>query len=719
MTHFPGFRVGYAVPRRRAPVAALAVTLFCLVTLLVTAVVAAAAHAADGLWLRPLSAEGVPLDRAAVAAPLVATQIQMDITGPLARTQVRQLFVNAQSEWVEGTYVFPLPEDAAVDSLRMVVDDKVIQGVVREKQQARETYEQAKRQGKRASLVTQERPNIFTTAVANIAPGGHVAIEIGLQEVLRWTDGHYELRFPAVMTPRYIPGQQEILGAAGSGWGKNTNQVPDAERITPPLILPQGQMMNPLSFTLHLDAGVPLEGISSPSHEIVVTPDEGGRLTVTLKDGTVPADRDFVLTWTPRAGDEPRMSLFRETGADGADYLLALVQPPRAEARRETLPPREVLFIIDTSGSMDGLSMDGAKAALRKALDGLGPRDRFNIIRFSNEASPLFDRPRPADPRHLKQARGFVESLSADGGTEILSALHLALDGRFDAGRVRQIILLTDGAVGNETEILRDVRRGLGDSRLFTIGIGSAPNSYLMRKAAELGHGTYTFIDNESQVEQGMTQLFAKLEAPVLSDLRATFSPAARAEAWPRQLPDLYAGEPLLLAVRVQDLAGGISLGGWLGGVDWSLTLPLAQAKPAPGIARLWARGKIEGLTDQRYEGRSEEEIRLDVLDVALTHQLVSAYTSLVAVDVTPARPLDQNVTHQAVPQLPPHGWNLNKLFGAPVSPNLPMQQEAAQDLFRAQGATAADLHMIAGLLALLLGGGLWLSGRRARRQSA
>ncbi|CCQ75041.1 marine proteobacterial sortase target protein [Magnetospira sp. QH-2] len=728
MPRHPDFHAPHAIShRRRSPLPGILLAMGTVAVLLATAIVSAAARAEmvfQPVVSSPESEEDTPFLVEPTQAPAVATQIQMEIVGPLARTRVRQLFVNPEAQWVEGSYVFPLPEDAAVDSLRMRVDDRIIEGEIKEKEEARRHYETAKRQGKKASLVTQERPNLFTTAVANIPPRGKIAVEIGFQEVIRWTEGRYELRFPATMTPRYIPGRQKVLGEAGNGWGANTDQVPDAERITPPLIHPDAGT-NPIGFSIRLNAGQPLAAISSPSHEIVVTAEEeGGAVQVTLKDGQVPADRDFVLHWTPRAADEPAVSLFTETGNDGAHYILAQIHTPTPEALRENLLPREVVFVVDTSGSMEGLSMDGARAALLKALDGLGPRDRFNIIRFSSDSTALFDEARAATPRSLTQARRFVANLSAEGGTEILTALHKALDGRFDAQRVRQIILLTDGAVGNEMEILSHIRRRIGDSRLFTIGIGSAPNSYLMRKGAELGRGTYTFIAEEAQVEQRMDQLFKKLEAPVLADLRAVFSRSARADAWPRNLPDLYAGEPLLLTARLDDVSGGISLGGWQGGLDWSSTIPLDKAVRGQGIARLWARTKIEGLNDQRYEGRASEEIRLDVIDLALTHQLVSDYTSLVAVDQTPSRPQGEDLASRAVPSLPPHGWDLEKLFSTPASAppsSLPRKAAApanmmmAQDLFHAQGATAADLRLMVGGLTLLIGAGLLLWGRRAR----
>ncbi len=412
----------------------------------------------------------------AAEAPILATDIRIDVSGPIARTRVRQLFVNPGDQWMEGVYTFPLPEDAAVDAMRMVIGDRVIQGVIREREAARKSYERAKRAGKRAGLITQERPNVFTTSIANIGPGVQIAIEIEFQEVLRLDQGTYALRFPTVLAPRYIPGRQPIVGVGGLGRSGNTRKVPDAERITPPVRHPEDGPINPLVFQIQLDAGGPIERLWSVSHEIESVR-KAGAYEVALKRGAVPADRDFVLEWRRQATAAPVIDLFKESRADGT-YLLALIQPPPGQAQVPTAPPlpREVVFVVDTSGSMAGVSLAGAKSALAQAVKRLPANARFNIIRFSDHASALYPAPVAADAAAKREAGRFVDGLTSDGGTEFIAALDLSLDGRIDQSRLRQIVFLTDGAVGNEAQILAKVRRELGDSRLFTIGIGSAPN---------------------------------------------------------------------------------------------------------------------------------------------------------------------------------------------------------------------------------------------------
>lgn len=718
------------------------ILLFSITAVMVLSVSAALAQSSNALMLTPMqephNAEGKENDTssteppAPIAAPVLATEIEIDIAGPVARTAVRQLFVNQADAWLEGTYVFPLPETAAVDTLRMLVGDRVIEGVVKEKEQARKTFEAARKQGKRASLVTQERPNIFTTHVTNIAPLSTIAVEIGFQETLRWENGHYELRFPTVVGPRYIPGQNPVIGVGGSGVGINTDEVPDAERITPPLHAssadaPINPPANPVVFDVTLDVGVAVSGIESPSHAIEVTELEDGRTRVRIQGGAVPADRDFVLHFAPQAGLKTAVNLFRETDQAGQTYLLALIQPPDPETARASAQARDVVFIVDTSGSMDGLSIKGARAALLKALDGLRPTDRFNIVRFSESASSLFDQVQAATPQAVSRARAYTQNLEADGGTEILSALKLALDGRYQASRVRQVVLLTDGSVGNEAQIISYIRRMRGDARIFTIGIGSAPNTFLMNKAARMGRGAFTYISTPDEAESKIAALYRKLEAPVLSDLRAQFPVQARAEAWPKTMADLYAGEPLMLSARVQSLDGVVTFGGMRGARDWQVDAALSDARPAKGIAKLWARRKIEALMERTYMGVDAEDVRLDVLDVALTHQLVSTYTSLVAVDATPARTGDETLHQTALPTNLPHGWTLKGLFGsvAKTAPGelLRREQDAMRAgstqgvaLLRAKGATMAELQLILGALSIIAGLGVLVLARRYGR---
>ncbi|MCP4329768.1 MAG: marine proteobacterial sortase target protein [Alphaproteobacteria bacterium] len=651
-------------------------------------------------------------------APQLTTDVMMNVSGMVNRVTVRQRFANPDNAWVEGIYVFPLPETAAVDHLRMQVGDRFIDGLIREREQARRDYEQAKAEGKTASLLEQERPNIFTTSVANIGPREEIVIEIEYQETLAYDGGTFSLRFPMVVGPRYIPGEVQVAGFGGSGWADNTARVPDAARITPPVLHPALGKINPVSLEVVLDAGFPLAEIVSATHDIAVQELEDDRVAVTLDAAEVPADRDFALSWTPAVGAAPGAGLFVERRADG-NYLLLMIMPPTEILPGYVPPPREITYVIDTSGSMSGTSIVQVRAALGLALNRLRPEDRFNIIQFNSDTSSLFPEVVAATPGAVMAAKRYVARLHADGGTEMLSAMKAALgggDGDGD-GRLRQVIFLTDGAIGNESELFETINKRLGDRRLFTIGIGSAPNSYFMRKAAEYGRGTFTHIDDLEEVAAEMAALFVKLEQPVVTDMSIAWPDGVEVEAMPRRLPDLYQGEPVVVTARIGALRDNLGLRGRREQDDWILTVPLTSGADHDGIAALWARAKIDELDDSVHGGADPTEVRKAIVDVALDHHLVSAHTSLVAIDVTPRRPDGETADTRTIATNLPAGWDFDAVFGTHderrrgitpalrkaslTDPSAAGTQLAAMPL--PQGATAAELHLLVGLLMLLL----------------
>ena len=627
-----------------------------------------------------------------LAVPAVATEAEIRVSGIVARAVVKQTFRNPYDAWFEGIYVFPLPENAAVDHLRMQVGDRIIEGDIQERQAARAQYEQAKSSGRRAALVEQERPNIFTTSVANIPPRGEIVVEIEYQQTLKYDSGSFSLRFPMVVGPRYIPGAPAEGQGAGTGWSPNTDQVSDAARITPPVLDPAKHApTNPVRLKVVLDAGVPLARVDSPYHAIVQRDADGGRI-VELAEGSVPANKDFELKWTPAAGHAPQAALFTEKRGD-KHYALLMVMPPAKEVAAARLP-REVVFVIDTSGSMSGGSIAQARDALELAIARLSAQDSFNVVEFNSYAKALYADARPASAANRESAIRWVRKLQAQGGTEMALALNLALNGRENPGRVRQVIFLTDGAVGNEDNLFKLIRDKLGDSRLFTVGIGSAPNSHFMTKAAQTGRGTFTYIGKIEEVREKMGQLFAKLESPVLKGIDIAW-PAA-VDAWPKRVPDLYLGEPIVVSALLDKMEGEIRLSGLRGDAPWQATLPLASARTGNGMGVLWAREKIQSHIDSLRDGGKEEEVRDAVVDIALAHHLVSKYTSLVAVDKTPVRPKEDELQSGAIPTNLPEGWEYDKVFG-----ELP------------QGATDSRWNLLAGFLSLLLALGLYFSARR------
>ncbi|MGA7614667.1 MAG: marine proteobacterial sortase target protein [Thermoanaerobaculia bacterium] len=631
-------------------------------------------------------------------APTQQTTVHITVEGMILRATVTQKFRNPVDQCVEGVYVFPLPEDAAVDHLRMIVGDRTIEGQIHERAEAKQIYEQAKQEGRKASLVEQERPNIFTTSIANMMPDDEVEVVLEYQQIVTYDQGTFHLRFPTVVAPRYIPGTPSTRGPEGTGWGANTGQVPDASRITPPVVPPGGEKVNPIELSVDLDAGLPVDSIDSPYQKVQWVMTGAGRYLVTLADASMVSDHDFELTWKPRPGSEPRAAVFSQltaarSGGSSEHFVLLMLVPPLQDVPAIRLP-KETVFVIDTSGSMSGTSIEQARAALLMALDRLGPQDTFNVIEFNSTARALFEESRAADLRNVDQAKRWVSSLQANGGTEMKDAIEMALHDDDPSDGIRQVIFMTDGQVGNESELFDYIKGHLGRSRLFTIGIGAAPNSWFMSNAAKFGRGTFTYIGSPQEVGSKMTELFQKLESPVLSDVRVQFDDP-NAEVWPDRMPDLYAGEPLLVVAKLNGSGGQVSIEGSIGDRPWSRIFTLKGGSGGSGLDTLWAQRKIDSLMDRVGGSVSEDVIRPEVVQIALQHHLVSKFTSLVAVDVTPTVFHPEACVSRPVPVNLPAGQEYEKIFGS-----LP------------QTATPAPLLLILGFIVLSIAGGLHVALR-------
>ena len=606
-----------------------------------------------------------------VTATLMNTDVSMDINGLVARVSVRQRFRNEGSEWVEGVYVFPLPDKAAVDRMRLHIGERFIEGEIHEKALAKKKYEQARKQGKKASLVEQQRANLFTTSVANVAPGETIVIEIEYLEDLLYEDGTFSIRFPMTLTPRFIPGPS-LPDRKGSGWSADTTRVPNASLITPPMV--SASRGHRLTLQARVDAGVPLEHISSRYHPVTID-EQSQHYEVTLSGetmsmDTVPMDQDFELLWKPVPSNAPRALTFSEVIDSEAHYLLMVMPPSDPEAMPFTIP-RDMTFIIDTSGSMHGASIAQAKQALLQAFDGLRANDRFNVIEFNSDTSTLFKQSMPADEENIARARSFMQNLAADGGTNMRPALELALGASVDETRLRQIVFITDGSVGNESELYALIEQRLGAARLFTVGIGSAPNSWFMRKSAELGRGAFVMISALHEVREKMDRLFRKIASPQVTNIDVAWPDGLQTDSYPAVVPDLYLGEPVIIKAKATGpLQAGaqVTISGDSATGTWSRKLLLANKHSDPGIGALWARAKIAALHDDERRGVDATSTRQAIVDTALDHHLVSKYTSLVAVDKTPARPTGDPLRKEHIPNLLPYGQSMNAIFGFPAT---------------------------------------------------
>jgi Ca-activated chloride channel family protein len=627
-------------------------------------------------------------------APVLKSDIQIDITGMLARVRVEHLFSNPSQSWMEGVYQFPLPETAAVERLQMQIGERVIEGQIKEKKAARQIYRKARDSGQRATLLKQQRANIFTVSLSNIAPGEEIRVVTEFQQQARYTQSRFELRLPLVIAPRYIPGKplsgDSVVHSTHSGWGLDTDQVADGSQITPPVMDPGDGLINPVSLRVRLDAGLPLQHVTSHYHPMLEQVDGAGVVHLRLAHGEVPADRDFLLSWQPQSESVPRSVLFTDRWRE-EEYALLMILPPESDSTDGGLD-RDVIFVIDHSGSMHGPSMEQAKAALRLSIAGLKPTDRFNLIGFNNRTRMLFSTPQPAGRANLSQALRFIDRMHAEGGTEMFPALEKALTNGDQGSRLRQIVFLTDGSVGNEQALFELIRQQLGASRLFTVGIGSAPNTLFMRRAAQYGRGSFTYIGDLSEVASRMQGLLERLQHPAMSHIRLTWQGPGEIEVEPRRLPDLYLREPLMISLKGKRLEGILALQGNRGEEVWKETVKVQSNGEATGLHTLWARERIASLQALPEEELAEETKRQRVVDLALKHQIISPYTSLVAVEKHIARPQSEGLKSGMMPVNLPTGWQAESVFG-----RLP------------QTASPAPLLLMVGSLLLLL----WLVLRR------
>lgn len=590
---------------------------------------------------------------AVISALLEQTNIHVSVEGIIARVKVEQVFRNNHTEWVEGEYQFPLGNNVAVDYMEMTIGNRRIVGKIREKEIAKKIYKKAKQAGKKASLVTQKRPNLFVNRVANIAPGETISVTLHYLDIVQFDHSQFSLRLPTTFTPRYQPATD------GTGLNFANNE---SEHLATPMI--NSDSAAPLYLTAQIRAGIELDSVKSAYHDADVYRQQDG-YELSLKPGAK-LNRDVVLEWTPLPGSEPQTALFKQT-KNGEDYVLTMVVPPTHLQQNEILP-RETIFVIDTSGSMGGDAIRQAKQALLFGLSQLNPTDRFNIIQFNSRATRLWPTALNADGNSIQKAESHIHLLRANGGTEMADALTKAFLQAAPHGYVRQVVFITDGSVGNESQLFDLIHRKRGSSRLFTVGIGSAPNSYFMEKAAQAGQGSFTHIGKQAEIQQKMSNLFNKLQSPVMTNIGLNFSNQAKAEMYPTASPDLYISEPLITVAKLDKSnksvpnSEKITMSGQQDKQAFQRTLDIKNATPANEIATLWARKKLSALYDVENQARRNgdlelaEQFKQDITDLALSHQIMSKYTSFVAVEEAISRSFGDMLVKHIVANANPAG---------------------------------------------------------------
>ena len=613
------------------------------------------------------------------------TDVQVQVNGMVAEVVMRQSFKNPSTDYLEGVYVFPLQEKTAVNAMTMIIGERKIVGKIREKSEAKKIYQNAKKLGKRAVLAEQQRQNLFKYSVANIAPGETITVELRyvqpVEVAMVEQNLQFSLRLPTTFNTRYRPSKSDIVGLDGAvvtavvkadislasnGWAQaiNSDDSKYAEitsitniastKLTKGISVqsrPRTQPQHFMNLSLQLRAGLPLAEIDSPHHEVAITKHSDYH-QIHFAEGLQLMDRDFIINWQAVAAAAPQAALFLQS-QEQQSFALLMLQPPTVQfGDGQKRVPRELTFIVDTSGSMDGESIRQARAGLIKALDSLHPSDRFNIIEFNSNYRVLSVKPQSATAARIALAKEYVRNLQSGGGTSMAAPLLYALNQESSSGFVKQLVFITDGAINNESQLFELIHQNLGRARLFTVGIGSAPNSFFMRKAAQFGRGSFTYIADVNEVEAKVDGLFKAIAMPLLSNIKVSWPKHLKVEQWPQRLPDLYAGQPLVVLAKLTDMnavenaMGEIKISGQsvaengvLSRWQRQLQLPTNIASDNKGIAALWGREKIADLLDQKVRGADAAGIAQQVLKVALEQQLLSPYTSFIAVEEQPIRP--------------------------------------------------------------------------------
>jgi Ca-activated chloride channel family protein len=573
--------------------------------------------------LRALDAKGQP----ASLCPLKHTDVRAEISGFLARVNVTQEFANPFDEKIEAVYTFPLPQGAAVDRMTMKVGERTVEGKIMRREEARVTYDEARARGQVASLLDQERPNIFTQSVANVAPGAQVFITISYVETLKYEEGSYEWSFPMTVGERYAPAHQ---GEA------------DAARVSPPRV-PKGMRAgHDVSVEVALDAGLPVESFASATHEIEVAREGERRAVVRLREKAVVPNKDFTLKYGVAGRKIEDAVLAHRDARDGRGGFFTLILQPPDRVTAEDVMPKELVFVLDTSGSMEGFPLDKAKEAMRLALDGLYPQDTFNLITFAGDTDILFPQPVPATPENLEKAKKFLSSRDGGGGTEMMKAIRAALDPSDAQGHVRVVCFMTDGMVGNDWEIISEVQKH-PNARVFAMGFSSTPNRFLLDKMAEYGLGEVEYVADGDDGSAAARRFHRRVREPLLTDLSIEWSGLAVEDVYPKRIPDLFSAKPVVISGRY---AGGgrgvIRLKGRMSGHDFvreiAVTLPDAE-ESHDVLATLWARRRIDDLMGQDMAGLQQGQMRADLREeiarLGLDFRLMTQFTSFVAVDET------------------------------------------------------------------------------------
>jgi len=596
--------------------------------------------------------------------PLKHTSISARVSGFITRAKVIQHFKNTLKETVEAVYVFPLPHNAAVDSMTMNIGNRIIKSVMKKKEVARKMYEAAKAAGKGAGLLEQQRPNIFTQSVANIMPGDEIEVHIEYVEFLDYEDGRYRFVFPMVVMPRYIPGAP--TGYAGTGWAPDTNKVPDASKITPVVAPPGIRAGHDISIAVEIDAGFTLTNIVSKLHEIEIKKVSSSKAIVQLKEKNEMPNKDFVLEYTTA---EARISstVLAHASKKGK-FFTVIVQPPeRMDISKVT--PKEMIFVVDDSGSMGGGPINKVKETMLHCINKMNLNDTFQVISFSNNVTKLFNEPQKNTPVNRALAKLFIANLTGRGGTEMLRPVLDALSPPYSK-RLRIVCMMTDGGIGNDFEIINAIKKNRGNARFFVMSIGNATNRYLIDKMAEVGRGQSLWITSDYKGKNASDDFYKLIANPLFTDIDISFRKLSVSDIYPVDIPDLFSSKPVVICGKYNKAGSGeIVISGKVAGKEHKIVLkanlPTNETENNV-LATLWARKRIDDLMSRNYlehqYGQDSPNIG-EIIKTAIKYNIMSQYTSFVAIEQKIVNKGGKQKT-VAVPTEMPEGMDYEGFFG-------------------------------------------------------
>lgn len=607
--------------------------------------------------------------------PLLKSDLSVDIQGDMATVQVRQVFVNPSDAPMSAEYLFPLNQRAAVYQMQMQVGDELIEAQIQQKEQAEQTFEAAKQEGKAAALLTQHRPNMFTQKIANLMPGLPITVTLSYVQAVPKIDDAHELVLPLIVGPRYqgavdaepLPQDVEVVGVSQQeraattqvdGWTvSELPQYPLVPRLSHPDVIEPARV----SLDLKLRGAVPVSNLTSDTHDLQIEQSEGA-IRATFQDGRVIDNRDLVLRYELGGADTTAGVLAHHDDRGG--FVSLLIEPPKAPQANQ-IAARELVFVLDTSGSMRGTPLDASKRFMEAALKGLRPEDYFRVIPFSSAPSEFASQAVPATQQNIRSGLRYVQRLRAAGGTEINTAIQHAFATHQPEDTLRIVVFLSDGYIGHEAGVLQTIRQQIGDARIYAFGVGASVNRYLLDAMAEEGRGYARYVDPTQRASDVADTLARDLKSPVLTDISVDWGALTVTDVVPKHIPDLFDGGSVRVLARYE--GGGptdIKINGRVQGraAQMQLTpvLPAAsdphdETQQGAAIPLTWARTKIADLDRaMAVQAGDPEQLEAQITDLGLTFNLQSRFTSFVAVSkmIVNADALPTGLRQVALPQV-------------------------------------------------------------------